>query len=241
MCSPRESSPVPAPSRRGFILGAASAALGATMLPSRARADAVATPQNVISPQQALDRLMAGNARYVANTPQVRDYSAGRAARALGQYPVAAILSCADSRVAPELVFDQSPGDVFIVRLAGNFVDDGGLASLEYGVKFLGAPLVMVLGHSSCGAVASAIKVLDENLTLPGHLPELIDSIKPAVEKAKQAKPADLLEASIEENVRLNVHRLETAEPILGEAAQAQRIRVVGGVYDIATGRVGLI
>jgi carbonic anhydrase len=228
-------------SRRGFLLGAAGAAIGAAMLPPRSWGDTATKPQNMISPQEALDRLMAGNTRYVANAPEVRDYSAGRAARAAGQYPIAAILSCADSRVSPELVFDQNPGDLFVVRLAGNFVDDDGLASLEYGVKFLGAPLVMVLGHSSCGAVDAAIKVLDQNLELPGHLPELIDSIKPAVERAKAASPASLLEASIAENVRLNVERLTTAEPIMKEAASAQQIRVVGGVYEIATGKVELL
>jgi carbonic anhydrase len=94
---------------------------------------------------------------------------------------IAAILSCADSRVSPELLFDQGPGDLFVVRLAGNFVDDDGLASLEYAVKFLGAPLLMVLGHSNCGAVDAAIKVVKEGAELPGHLPELVDSIKPAV------------------------------------------------------------
>ncbi len=91
------------------------------------------------------------------------------------------MLSCSDSRVAPELVFDQGPGDVFVVRLAGNFLDDDGFASLEYAVKFLGAPLVMVLGHTNCGAIAAAIKVVMERVELPGHLPGLIKSIKPAV------------------------------------------------------------
>ena len=241
MCSSCETIERHVSSRRAFMFGAAGAAIGAAMLPRRAWADTVAKPQNMISPQEALDRLMAGNARYVANTPEVRDFSAGRAARAAGQYPVAAILSCADARVAPELVFDQNPGDLFVVRLAGNFVDDDGLASLEYGVKFLGAPLVMVLGHSSCGAVDAAIKVLSDNLELPGHLPDLIDSIKPAVEQAKKSNPANLLEASIAENVRLNVGRLNTAEPIMKEAASSQQIRVVGGVYEIAPGKVEIL
>ncbi|MGC2342309.1 MAG: carbonic anhydrase [Methyloceanibacter sp.] len=91
---------------------------------------------------------MQGNERYAANTPRERDFSAGRAARASAQFPIAAILSCSDSRVVPDLVFDQSPGDLFVVRLAGNFLDDDGLASLEYAVKFLGAPVLMVVGHT---------------------------------------------------------------------------------------------
>ena len=105
---------------------------------------------------------MEGNARYAANAPNERDFSAGRAARAGAQFPIAAILSCSDSRVVPDLVFDQSPGDLFVVRLAGNFLDDDGLASLEYAVKFLSAPLLVVVGHTNCGAVAAAVKVVTE-------------------------------------------------------------------------------
>ncbi len=110
------------------------------------------TAPNAISPDAALQRLMQGNERYAANAPDHKDYSAGRAARVSAQFPIAAILSCADSRVSSELAFDQGPGDLFVVRLAGNFLDDDGLASLEYAVRFLDVPLLMVLGHSNCGA-----------------------------------------------------------------------------------------
>src|SRR4029453_16787445 len=112
---------------------------------------------NAIAPGAALQWLMQGNERYAANTPNERDFSAGRSARASAQFPIAAIVGCSDSRVVPDLVFDQSPGELFVVRLSGTFLDDDGLASLEYAVKFLGAPLVMVLGHSNCGAVAAAV------------------------------------------------------------------------------------
>ncbi|HEY9567097.1 MAG TPA: carbonic anhydrase, partial [Thalassobaculum sp.] len=115
---------------------------------------AAAAP-NAIGPDAALERIRAGNARYVAQTPVEKDFSAGRAARAQAQYPIASILGCADSRVAPELLFDQAPGELFVTRVAGNFVNDDGLASLEYGVKFLGIPLIVVLGHSGCGAVGA--------------------------------------------------------------------------------------
>lgn len=140
--------------RRHLMLGA-GAGFAAAAWPSRFAFAADEPPQNVISPDAALERLMAGNARYAANAMQRQDFSAGRAARVTAQFPIAAILSCSDSRVAPELAFDQGPGDLFIVRLAGNFVDDDGLASLEYAVKFLGVPLLMVLGHTNCGAVAA--------------------------------------------------------------------------------------
>jgi carbonic anhydrase len=157
------------------------------------------------------------------------------------QYPIVAVLSCSDSRVAPELVFDQGPGDVFVVRLAGNFLNDDGFASLEYAVKFLGAPLVMVLGHTNCGAVAAAVKVVQEHAELPGHLPDLVKSIEPAVIAAHAKHPSDLVAAAIEENVRLNTKRLVDDAPILTDAFAAKKLNVVGGIYDLATGKVGLI
>jgi carbonic anhydrase len=227
-------------SRRHLMLGA-GAALAAGAIAPRPAFAADEPPQNAISPDEALERIMKGNERYAANTSQRRDFSAGRAARATAQYPVAAILSCSDSRVAPELAFDQGPGDLFVVRLAGNFVSDDGLASLEYAVKFLGAPLLMVLGHANCGAVAAAIKVVKDRAELPGHLPELIDSIKPAVIAAHGRHPSDLLAAAIEENVKLNVKRIQDDAPILSEALAAKKIAAVGGVYDLATGKVSLV
>ena len=148
---------------------------------------------------------------------------------------------CSDSRVAPELLFDQGPGDLFIVRLAGNFLNDDGFASLEYAVQFLNVPLVMVLGHTNCGAVAAAVKVVKERVELPGHLPDLIKSIEPAVIAAHAQHPSDLVAATIEENVRLNVKRLIDDAPIMSEALAAKKIAVSGGVYDLATGKVRLI
>jgi len=227
-------------SRRG-LLGAGAALLGAAVLPVPAAFAQGAAPQNAISPDEALKRIMEGNARYAANAPANKDYSAGRAARVSGQYPVAAILSCADSRVSPELAFDQGPGDLFVVRVAGNFVNDDGLASIEYAVKFLGVPLVMVLGHTNCGAVDATIKVLKDGARLPGHLQEMIRDIKPAVETAKKSKPENLLSAAIEENVRLGVRRLTTAKPIVAQFVRDQKIKVVGANYDLASGKVGLI
>lgn len=231
-------------SRRRLMLGAASMLAASALPPSPASAAEPASDEpapNAIDPEAALQRLMQGNERYAANAPEQKDYSAGRAARVSAQYPIAAILSCADSRVSPELLFDQGPGDLFVVRLAGNFIDDDGLASLEYAVKFLGVPLLMVLGHSNCGAVAAAIKVVKDGAELPGHLPELIDSIKPAVIAARARHPGDLLAAAIEENVKLNVKRMHADVPILSEALAAKKVAAVGGIYDLATGKVSLI
>lgn len=229
--------------RRSLMAGAGAAFAAAALTSPRswaAEPPAEGAP-NAISPDVALQRLMEGNARYAANSPNERDFSAGRAARAGAQFPIAAILSCSDSRVVPDLVFDQSPGDLFVVRLAGNFLDDDGFASLEYAVKFLGAPLVMILGHTNCGAIDAAIKVVKERIELPGHLPELIKSIEPAVIAAHARHPSDLLAAATEENVRLNMKRLVDNEPIMTEPLAEKKLAIAGGVYDIATGKVNLL
>lgn len=225
--------------RRRLLLGAAGlAAFGATGWAETANAE---VPSNDIGGEEALKRLLAGNARYAANKPNMRDFSAGRAARVKTQKPIAAILSCSDSRVAPELAFDQNPGDVFIVRVAGNFVNDDGLASFEFAAKVLNAPLILVLGHNNCGAVDAAIKVLKENAELPGHLPQLVNAIKPAVDRASKGDPKNLLTASIAENVRQAVQRLQTAQPVLQGMVQEKKLMVAGGVYDLATGKVTLV
>jgi len=223
-----------APSRRSVLLGGL-AALSATALP------AFAQEQTVVSPDEALKRLVEGNARYVAGQRTNTDFSVGRAARALTQRPFAAILSCADSRVAPELAFDQGPGELFIVRVAGNFVNDDGLASLEYAINFLETPLIMVLGHSNCGAVDAAIKVVRDGLALPGHLPDMIEPIRPAAETALAQSPSDPLGLAIMTNVKNAVTRLETAEPILAARVKNSSLRIVGAQYDLETGQVALL
>jgi carbonic anhydrase len=231
-------------SRRSVMAGGAALFAASALSFASARADQPVSSEpapNAIPPAEALDRLMHGNVRYAANDPAEKDFSAGRAARVTAQYPIAAILSCSDSRVAPELAFDQGPGDVFVIRVAGNFVNPDGLASLEYAVHFLGVPLLMVLGHSNCGAVGAAIKVVTERAELPGHLPELVKAIEPAVIAAHGRHPGDLLAAAIEENVRLNVMRLIDDAPILSDALATKKIAVSGGVYDLATGKVSLI
>jgi carbonic anhydrase len=196
---------------------------------------------NSIPPAEALDRLMQGNARYAANTPSNKDYSADRAARVSAQYPIAAIVGCADSRVAPELAFDQGPGDLFVVRVAGNFVNDDILASLEYGVEILGVPLIMVLGHTQCGAVTATVKALKDGTRLPGHLPELVRALKPAVQMAKVGHGEDLVEQATIENVKLNTNRLIVSRPLIGPYVKSGRVKIVGGVYDLATGKVTLL
>ena len=193
------------------------------------------------TPDAALNLLLEGNARYVANKPRERDFSAGRAARTQGQAPFAAILGCADSRVAPELAFDQRPGDLFVVRVAGNFVTPDGLASLEYGAAVLGTKTIMVLGHSSCGAVNATVGALQKGNTLPGHIADLARAMKPAIEPALKQPGDDLPQRAVIANVRANVRRLQEAKPILADMVATGKLRVVGGVYDLATGKVDLV
>jgi carbonic anhydrase len=220
---------------------AAVAALGGAAWAAAPPKPGAAPPPNAIAPADALKRLLEGNARYVANAPRERDFSAGRAARAQAQYPFAAILSCADSRVAPELAFDEGPGELFVVRVAGNFVNPDLLASLEYGVQFLGVPFIFVLGHSKCGAVDAAIKVLKTKTMLPGHLPELVTAIKPAVIVAEKTQSGDLLANAIAENVRRQVARLKSAQPVIATFYAEKKIDIAGGVYDLETGKITVV
>jgi carbonic anhydrase len=229
-------------SRRRLLTAVAAGTLaGVSARPIRAEAPIDPARPNALRPDEALARLMDGNGRYVANAPANRDMSAGRARRAAAQHPIACVLGCADARVAPDYVFDQGPGDLFVVRIAGNFVNTDGVASLEYGVTVLGAPLVLVLGHSDCGAVKATIDVMKTNVALPGHLPALIDAIRPAVDLAEQARARDPLAEAIAQNVRHAVTRLEQAGAILGAAVARGQVKIVGGFYDIATGKVALL
>jgi carbonic anhydrase len=191
-----------------------------------------------------LSLLIKGNARYVANAPRQRDFSAGRACRARAQAPFAAILGCADSRVAPEFAFDQNPGDLFVVRLAGNLVTDEGLASLEFGAAVLGVRLILVLGHTGCGAVKATVTALKEGNTLPGHISDLVRAMKPGIApvlKQSNGGSRELQSCAVTANVRYNVERLRHAAPILAGLVEGGELSVLGGVYDLGTGKVELV
>ena len=197
-------------------------------------------PENVVSPDAALDRLVKGNARYVDGVSRRHDFKHEREALSTGQNPYAAILSCADSRIAPEYCFDSARGDLFVCRVAGNFASDEVTASLEYAVAVLNTPLIMVLGHEACGAVDATIKSVKDGTTLPGHLPSLVAALKPAVDAAK-GDSGDMLTNAIRHNVSLNVDKLKNAAPILKSFVDDKKIRVVGGVYQLRSGKVELL
>ncbi len=179
-----------------------------------------------------LKLLLDGNQRFAtAQAMHPHQTAARRDEVASGQKPSAVIVGCADSRVPPEVVFDQGLGDVFVVRVAGEVVDDTALGSIEFAVAKLGARLIVVLGHERCGAVEAALK----GGPVPGHVGRVVDAIKPAISKAA-AEPGDALENAVRDNVRAVVVRLRASEPVLAPLVRDGSLRVVGAVYDLDTG-----
>lgn len=226
------SSPSPI-TRRTLLAGATSVA--AFALDARIAGAAPMTGSHATH----LSALMAGNARFAAGTPRCIPATARRTELANGQAPFAAVLGCSDSRVPVETIFDHDPGDLFAVRVAGNFVDDNGLGSLEYAVAVLKSELVMVLGHSSCGAVKAAMGAV-KGETFPGHIQGLATAIEPAA-KATQNASGDWFTNAIAENVRRNVAALTARSKILADAKAAGTLAIVGGVYALHTGKVSLL
>jgi carbonic anhydrase len=216
-------------------------------------------PNSSLTPQQALRRLLQGNQRFAAGKSRARNSARLRASLAAGQSPMAAILCCADSRVTPEIIFDQPLGQIFSVRVAGNFLHDDGLASLEYAALKLSTPLLFVLGHTDCGAVRAAMQAVQEEAYFPGHLPTLLRSLLPAVRQAIHAPPpvipdsADpdsstpeaLLKIQLNLCTRLNVaivmRNLADAQPVIAPMAESARVLIAGGVYNVSTGHIDLI
>jgi carbonic anhydrase len=229
--------------------------------PGRA-ADPAHPDQPIVSPAEAISRLKEGNGRFTAGNPQhphesvdERKYMAAnsyenagiislgmtseqatkrRAELAKSQHPFAIILSCSDSRVPPEIVFDEGLGDLFIVRVAGNVLNDEGLGSIEYAVDILGARLIVVLGHQSCGAVDAAMKTVAAKGKAPGHIQSLVTAIKPVVDST----PKGDLDTTIKANVKHVVDALRSSTPILKARVDSGDVQVIGGYYTLDTGAV---
>lgn len=197
-----------------------------------------------ISADQAWQDLLEGNARFVKGQPTGPRRSPEEfRALAEGQYPHAVIVSCADSRVAPEILFDVGVGDIFVVRIAGNVVGGAGVTvkgSIEYAIAELNVPLIVVLGHSSSGAVKAAMKHIDAKDSLPGAINGLVELIKPAVTQT-HGKPGDPLDNAIRQNVQLGVEHLTQLQPILAPKIKDGKLKVVGAVYDLRTGTVSAL
>jgi carbonic anhydrase len=199
-----------------------------------------ATPS--ITPAEALQRLVEGNARFVRGEPAQRPPTPGQLAQLTsGQQPFATILGCSDSRVPPEMLFDQGLGDLFIVRVAGNVVSTEILGSLGYALVHLHTPLFVVLGHEGCGAVQAALKTKFHGLAEPRRIGELLDTILPGLEGIDPAEsPEDQWRHAVEANVRWSVRQIASTPG--GHAALAEgRIGLVGAIYELATGRMRLL
>jgi carbonic anhydrase len=233
-------------SRREFMSRAATMSLGLAV-PwhfQTAAQKAVATSPRNMTPEQSLKELLAGNQRFVKGQPESPRRSPEEfSALAAGQYPEAIIVSCSDSRVAPEILFDVGVGDIFVIRVAGNVVGGTGATvkgSIEYGVAELNAPLIFLLGHSACGAVKAAMAHIDAKDSLPGAINGLVELVKPAVTKS-HGMPGDPLDNAIAMNVRLGIDYLKSMQPILAPRVAEGKLKVVGGVYDLKTGIVTMV
>ncbi len=232
--------------RNLMVAGVAATAVGTMIVNGDAAVAAApasgAPGKSKLTADQALARLKEGNRRFVADMPNPSDISRkARLGVAKGQGPFAALIGCADSRVGPEHLFEAGLGELFIVRTAGNYVDTAGLGSIEYAVGVLGVPLIVVLGHERCGAVAAAVDVVTKNAQFPGSIGSMVEPILPAVIQAQAAlKPGEnLVDASIRTNVARVANRLRTSsEPLLLDPIKAGRVRVVGATYDLDTGTV---
>ncbi|MBD2725835.1 carbonic anhydrase [Nostoc sp. FACHB-892] len=199
-------------------------------------AEIPSTSPESLSPDAALQKLIEGNQRFVQHQPQYPDQSALRLKEvAQAQHPFATILSCADSRVPAEIVFDQGIGDIFDVRIAGNIATHEAIGSIEYAVVLLGSPLLMVMGHERCGAVTAAV----QNESLLGDISTFVKAIKPAVEKVK-SQPGDAVENAVVANVQYQIEQLKHSK-LLTEQVQSGKLKIVGGRYDLDTGRVTII
>lgn len=192
--------------------------------------------QERLTAKEAHNILVEGNKRFAQNVKAQRNLNDQVLETSGGQYPFAVILSCIDSRVPAELVFDQGIGDIFSVRVAGNIVNEDVLGSMEYACKVAGSKIVVVMGHTKCGAVTAAC-----NHVQLGNITPLLEKIQPAV-KAVEANISEMDAISIEEvavlNVELSINRIRKESPILTELESEGKIEIVGAMYDVTTGKV---
>lgn len=222
----------------GVIFGATNVYAEQTQLNST---DYVTTQnvQNNLTPMKVLERLEAGNARFMSGNLLNRDWAAQVARTSQGQYPAAVILNCMDSRNIPELVFDQGIGDIFAIRVAGNVVNPDVLGSMEYATQVVGSKLIVVLGHTSCGAVSGACKGVQL-----GNLTGLLQKIQPAVKQAEtQTATVDcsnkaLIDEIAKDNVMNMMHEVQHDSPVISKLIAEKKVGIVGGMYDVNTGKV---
>ena len=199
--------------------------------------------QSAITPSQAIEILKQGNVRFTSGSTTSRDYQSQVSQTAGGQYPIAAVVSCIDSRIPTEIVFDQGIGDIFNARIAGNFVNEDILGSLEFACKVAGAKAIVVMGHTSCGAIKGACDKAEL-----GNLTQMLEKIMPAVDAINTPEGADRSSANAEfvdavaaKNVELTLAKIKENSPVLEEMIEANEIEIVGAMYDVASGKVSFL
>jgi carbonic anhydrase len=202
-----------------------------------------AASQAAITPFQAIEMLKEGNARFTSNASEKRDFQTQVAATAGGQYPFAAVVSCIDSRIPTEIIFDQGIGDIFNARIAGNFVNEDILGSLEFACKVAGAKAIVVMGHTSCGAVKGACDKAEL-----GNLTQMLEKITPAVDAVETAEGTDrssanaaFVDAVAAKNVELTLAKIKKNSQVLSEMIEAGEIEIIGAMYDVASGEVSAL
>ncbi len=195
-----------------------------------------AKAQNEISPEQALKQLITGNERFLKGHTLDKHYLTDRPALAEGQHPYAIVLTCADSRLSPEAIFDESLGKLFVIRVAGNVADPVILGSIEYAAEHLHAPLLLVMGHESCGALKAAVS----NAVVPPNIAQIIQRLRPAVDKVRvySRNEAQLLDAAIKENVRYQVKMMTFESDVLSEMEHEHKLKIMGAIYNLHSGKV---
>jgi len=185
-----------------------------------------------INAEKSLEMLIEGNKRFLEKSPSTPDHE--RRIESLdGQHPFAIVLCCSDSRVPPEIIFDKRIGDLFVVRVAGNILDDNVLGSIEFAVEHLGSSLIVVLGHQKCGAVISATK----DIQVQSHIQSIFNAIKPAVEEAKN-QSGDLIYNSVRNNIQITVNKLRLSDPVITKYLQNESLKIVGAYYCLDSGKV---
>lgn len=222
----------------GSLAGCAGKATQAELGPDEG-VESYVRSQSVTMPAEALRLLEEGNKRFAEGKQAVKDLGERRREHLYnGQKPFAVIVSCSDSRVPPEIVFDQGLGDVFVVRVAGNVIDPVTLGSVEYGTEHLGAPLVVVLGHQGCGAVQATVK----GDRLPGTISSIASLISPAASVAKTTgvKGSQLVEVTVDKNIENSIAALERS-PLIEELVAKKRLRVIGAKYLLSSGKVEFV
>ncbi len=223
--------------KAGVAAGTAAVMAGVAVAPEDAQAASLSQAQrDAMTPDQVIDMMKRGNARFRAGKPQKHDYLAQKRSSALGQYPAAVILSCIDSRAPAEIILDTGIGETFNGRIAGNISNNDLLGSMEFACAAAGAKVILVMGHTACGAVAGAI----DNVQL-GHLTGLLDVIKPAVEATKytgdrSGKNGQFVDAVARTNVQLTVEAIRKNSPILAGLEKEGKIKIVGSMYDLSNG-----